>query len=355
MKKFLILMTVLFSAISMNAQIATENAKLLDNIYVTVSGGVATPLDFNKPFPVNPLGTLTIGKEFSPVWGAEVEGTAWFGSHATGTHVLGVPHFDSELSHNAIRGSYVGLNGTVNLSNLFAGYNGTPRTFEVKTIAGIGWIHMYSPNVSNSADNHLGAKTGLDFLFNLGGKKQHAVSFKPAVLWNLSEPGNTNGGLAFNKLGAQLSLSLGYTYYFKTSNGTHHFKTYDVGVMRSEIARLNDELAKKPQVVTETVTKEVTKLVNATDVYVFFEFDSYELDDRAKAELDKVGQNGIYDIDGYASNEGSKEYNLELSQRRAEAVKKYLEARGCRINKAIGRGVAFGPTTGRVAIVKRAQ
>lgn len=355
MKKFLILMTVFFSAISMNAQIATENAKLLDNIYVTVSGGVATPLDFNKPFPVNPFGTLTIGKEFSPVWGAEVEGTAWFGSHAAGTHVLGVPHFDSKLSHNVIRGSYVGLNGTVNLSNLFAGYNGTSRTFDVKAIAGVGWIHMFSPNVSNSSDNHFGAKTGLDFLFNLGAKKQHAVSFKPAVLWNLSEPGSTNGCLAFNKLGAQLSLGLGYTYYFKTSNGTHHFKTYDVGAMQFEIARLNDELAKKPKVVTETVTKEVTKLVNATDVYAFFEFDSFELDDRAKTELDKVGQDGIYDIDGYASNEGSKEYNLELSQRRAEAVKKYLEARGCRINKAIGHGVAFGPTTGRVAIVKRAQ
>lgn len=357
MKKFLILMTVLFSAISMNAQIATENAKLLDNIYVTANGGVATPLDFNNPFPVNPLGTLTIGKEFSPVWGAEVEGTAWFGSHATGTHVLGVPHFDSELSHDAIRGSYVGLNGTVNLSNLFTGYNGTPRTFEVKTIAGIGWVHMFSPNVSNSSDNHLGAKTGLDFLFNLGGKKQHAVSFKPAVLWNLSEPGNTDDDLAFNKLGAQLSLGLGYTYYFKTSNGTHYFKSYDVGAMELEIARLNDELAKKPKevTITKTVYLEVPKFIADTDPYVFFEFDSYELDDRAKAELDKVGQNGVYDIDGYASNEGSKEYNLELSQRRAEAVKKYLEARGCRINKAIGRGVAFGPTTGRVAIVKRVQ
>lgn len=355
MKKFLILMTVLFTAISMNAQTATENAKLIDNIYVTVSGGVATPLDFNKPFPVNPLGTLTIGKEFTPVWGAEVEGTAWFGSHANGTHAFGMPHFDSELSHNAVRGSYVGLNGTINLSNLFAGYNGTPRAFEVKTVTGIGWIHMFSPNVSNSADNHLGAKTGLDFLFNLGNKKQHTFSFKPAVLWNLGVPGQSNGNKAFNRNGAQLSLALGYTYHFKTSNGMHHFKIYDVGVMESEIARLNDELAKKPQVVTETVTKEVTKFVSSTDVYVFFEFDSSELDERAKAELDKVGQDGIYDIDGYASNEGSKDYNLELSQRRADAVKGYLEYRGCRINKAIGRGVAFGPTTGRVAIVKQAQ
>ena len=84
---------------------------------------------------------------------------------------------------------------------------------------------------------------------------------------------------------------------------------------------------------------------------LFFEFDSAELTDDTKAKLDKVAQNGVYNIDGYASVEGSKEYNLELSQRRAESVKKYLEARGCKINKAIGRGVAFGPATGRVAIV----
>lgn len=348
-------MTVLFSAISMNAQIATENAKLTDNIYVTVSGGVATPLDFNKPFPVNPLGTLAIGKEFTPVWGAEIEGTAWFGSHANGTHGFGVPHYDSENSHNAIRGSYVGVNNTINLSNLFGGYNGAPRPFEVKAVAGLGWIHTYSPKVTNSADNYLGAKTGLDFLFNLGEKKQHTLSLKPSVLWNLDIPGQSNGNKAFNRNGAQLALALGYTYHFKTSNGTHHFKTYDVGAMESEIARLNSELAKKPKVVTKTVTKEITKLVNSTDVYVFFEFDSAELDERAKTELDKVGQDGIYDIDAYASNEGSKEYNLELSKRRAESVKQYLEARGCRINSATGHGVAFGPTTGRVAIIKHAK
>ena len=132
----------------------------------------------------------------------------------------------------------------------------------------------------------------------------------------------------------------------------HIIKTYDVGAMRNEIAYLNEELAKKPKevIVEKTVLKEVP-VATVKDACVFFEFDSAELDDRAKAELDKIGQNGVYDVDGFASNEGSKEYNLELSQRRAEAVKKYLEARGCKINKAIGRGVMFGPSTGRVAIV----
>ena len=347
-------MMVVFTAISMKAQIATENSKLSDNIYVTVSGGVETPLDFNKPFPVNPLATIAVGKELTPVFGFEVEGTAWFGSHTGGTHKFGVPRFDNESSHNFIRSSYVGLNGAVNLSNLIFGYKGEPRFFEVKTITGIGWIHMFSPKESNSADNHLGAKTGLDFVFNFGSNKAHAFSVKPAVLWNLSVPGQDNGNNAFNKNGAQLAINVGYTYYFPK----RHLKTYDVGSMESliyaresTIERLNEELAKKPKEVTVYKDREVINYVDVSETYVFFDFDSAELTDDAKAKLDKVAQNGVYNIDGYASVEGSKEYNLELSQRRAESVKKYLDARGCKINKAIGRGVAFGTTTGRVAIV----
>jgi outer membrane protein OmpA-like peptidoglycan-associated protein len=125
--------------------------------------------------------------------------------------------------------------------------------------------------------------------------------------------------------------------------------------MIGEINRLNSELAKKPTEVE--VIKYVDRVVNnnasvnATDVYVFFAFDSAELDNRAKTELDKLGENGIYDIVAFASNEGTAEYNKALSQRRADAVKAYLEGRGCKINSVVGKGVAFGITTGRVAVV----
>ena len=123
--------------------------------------------------------------------------------------------------------------------------------------------------------------------------------------------------------------------------------------MLGEINRLNQELAKKPAevVVEKVVTKEVPAVINTTNATIFFAFDSDKLDDRAKAELDKLGENGIYCIDAYASSEGSTEYNVALSQRRADAVKKYLEGRGAKVESAVGHGVQFGTTTGRVAIV----
>ena len=72
-------------------------------------------------------------------------------------------------------------------------------------------------------------------------------------------------------------------------------------------------------------------------------------DVKVKALLNR--KNNIYDIVAFASNEGGTEYNIALSQRRADAVKAYLEGRGCKINSAVGKGVAFGITTGRVAVV----
>ena len=173
---------------------------------------------------------------------------------------------------------------------------------------------------------------------------------------------NETGAVQFNKNFAQFGVMVGYTYHFKTSNGTRHFKTYDVGAMAAEIGHLNEELAKKPKEV------EVIKYVDrnnapATNAFgnatgfcvtetVYFAFNSTELDARAKEALDKLGQNGVYVIDAYASCEGSTAYNLKLSQRRADAVKAYLESRGAKVDSATGHGVQFGTTTGRVAVVK---
>lgn len=351
MKKFILsLVITLMMAFSVNAQIATENQKILDNVYVTVEAGAATP--FEKPsnwFPVNTLAGIHVGKQFTPIWGAEIEGTAWFGSHQS-NNPFG--RFDG-ASHNFMRGQYVGVNGTVNLTNLFVGYNGTPRLFEVSTMLGTGWTHVYVPN--NDDYNGMGVKTGLDLAFNLGKEKEHTVSIRPAVLWDINAP-SKKSYLSFNRHNAELYIGVAYTYYFRTSNGTRHFKTYDVGCMLGEIERLNAELAKKPTEVVKTVVVPVTNTTQNSTQFgvketIFFAFDSSELDDNAKVALNKLGQNGVYEVLGYASNEGSAEYNKALSQRRADAVKAYLESRGAKVERAEGLGVAFGPTTGRVTIV----
>ena len=374
MKKFIFTLAIaMMAVISVNAQTATEVSKVLDNTYVGVEAGVSTPLNFNSMFPVNPAVGVKLGKEFTPVFGVEVEGVAILSDNFYHDGVNGsIPATGAFNVHKAgsintfVKATNVGLNGVINWSNLLLGYQGTPRFFEVKTNTGIGWLHYFGHMSTNVLDawipttkkNALTAKTAVDFAFNLGKEKAHTITVSPGVYWNLNE----TGAVQFNKNFAQLGVMVGYTYHFKTSNGTRHFKTYDVGAMAAEIGHLNEELAKKPKEV------EVIKYVDrnnapATNAFgnvtgfgvtetVYFAFNSAELDARAKETLDKLGQNGVYVIDAYASSEGSTAYNLKLSQRRADAVKAYLESRGAKVDSATGHGVQFGTTTGRVAVVK---
>ena len=378
MKKFILTLVIAFMMIfTANAQIATENAKLFDNTYVGVEVGATTPLNFNSVFPVNPVAGVKLGKELTPVFGLEVEGLAVFGdnvyrygvNNSMMIPIDGAMNVHKNGSVNTfVKATNVGLNGVINWSNLLFGYQGTPRFFEVKTNTGIGWLHYFGDFTTNKVGgykptdqrNVLTAKTAVDLAFNLGRTKAHTLTVSPGVYWGLNEEGNVK----FNKNYAQFGVMVGYTYHFKTSNGTRYFKTYDVGAMTDEISRLNEELAKKPKEVE--VIKYVDRVVinnnapttNAVaatgfgvNETVFFAYDSAELDARAKETLDKLGQNGIYVIDAYASSEGSTEYNKELSQRRADAVKAYLESRGAKVESATGHGVQFGTTTGRVAVV----
>lgn len=363
--------------LSANAQVATENSKLFDNTYVGVEVGATTPFNFNSVFPVNTVAGLKFGKELTPVFAIEAEGFAVFGDNAYRYGFNGSIPTDGAFNvhkngsvNTFVKATNVGLNGVINWSNLLFGYQGTPRFFEVKTNTGIGWLHYFGTftpafpvggYIPAGKKNVLTAKTAIDLAFNLGAKKAHTITVSPGIYWGLNE----TGSMQFNKNYAQFGVMVGYTYHFKTSNGTHHFKTYDVGAMIGEIDRLNDELAKKPKEVE--VIKYVDRTVNnynapvtnavqhatgfGVNETVYFAFNSADLDDRAKETLDKLGQNGVYVIDAYASSEGNTEYNKQLSQKRADAVKKYLEDRGCKVDNATGHGVQFGTTTGRVAVI----
>jgi hypothetical protein len=343
MKKILLMLTLLASVVvSANAQIATENSKLFDNVGVGITAGASTPLDFNSMFPVNPNVGLKVTKDFTPVLGAQIEGLA----------ILNDNHF-SDIK-TAVKGTNVGLNGVINLSNLFNGYVGTPRVFEVGAVAGIGWLHAW-----DTSANSLTAKTGLDFVFNLGNKKAHSLVLTPAVYWNLRK----FDAIQFNKNGAQLALNLTYIYHFKTSNGTHHFKTYDVGAMIGEIDRLNEELAKKPTEVEviKYVEKEVpaktdnvaVATTNGDTWIVAFSLGSAKLTEESKFILNQIGNDAIVDVTATASQEGTKAFNQKISEKRAKAVADYLTNRGVKVNSAVGKGV--DTVKGKTAVVTTLQ
>jgi peptidoglycan-associated lipoprotein len=67
---------------------------------------------------------------------------------------------------------------------------------------------------------------------------------------------------------------------------------------------------------------------------VFFDTDQYDLDDRDRATLDtQAAWLGRYPtvrvtIEGHADERGTRDYNLALGDRRANAAKNYLAARG---------------------------
>jgi hypothetical protein len=65
---------------------------------------------------------LRIGRWFTPVFGLAAEGNVYFNDHCK--------HYMPQ-SKTLARYMNVGLIGTVNLSNWFAGYKGEPRLFEV--------------------------------------------------------------------------------------------------------------------------------------------------------------------------------------------------------------------------------
>src|SRR5438309_1625846 len=85
-----------------------------------------------------------------------------------------------------------------------------------------------------------------------------------------------------------------------------------------------------------------------------FEYDSAALQSSAVSQLQKVGTlikrnpNATFTVEGYTDSFGGPEYNLELSQRRADSVKQYLvEAMGISAAQIEARG--FGQTKFRVS------
>lgn len=329
MKKFIFIMSLLFTLCSFTyAQTAYEKSKILDNTSISVVGGVTTPLDFNSVFPVNGVAGIKLQKDLTPVFGFNVEGLASFDDN----------HYGSVST--VVKSINTGLNGVVNLSNLLCGYKGTPRIFEVSTETGIGWLHSWT-----GPHDYLTSKTGAVLSFNLGKKKAHSIIINPAIYWNL----NKTGHIEFNKNYAQLSVSVGWVYHFKTSNGTRSFKAYDIASMNDEINSLKRDLAKKPKEIVKEVIK--TKVVNTIgNTIVFFAQNSSELTGTAMTELSKIPSGSKVSIIGSASPEGSSKYNQKLSEKRAEVVSRFLTENGIIVENCIGTGVT-DTTSGRVAII----
>ena len=378
MKKLVLMLAAASMAASVSAQTVAES-KAFDNVYVGINGGVATKTTGHKWLSdLDPNAGLRIGRYFTPVFGLAVEGNAYFSNkpwHSTGT---------------AVRATNVSLLGTVNLSNLFGGYKGEPRAFEVSALYGLGWMHVFGHDYDQRANtkldrlednrNRLTSKAALDFAFNFGSEKQFQFYVEPSI--NFAFLGKTHekefnganisatdygygykttaqaGQPAYNINNSFVQLNAGLVYKFKNSNGTHNFTIVtprDQAEIDALNAQINELRNRKPEVITKEVVKEVpsvkVKEFTVSDlVFVTFAQGKSALTNDAKAALNNVKEGVHVQVVGTASPEGSKELNDRLSQARADVVANYLKGRGVIVDEATGKGVQ-GVTSNRLAVV----
>ena len=136
-----------FMAASVNAQnTAITSNKAGDNWYIGANAGVSTTLTKNTEDggffkSLAPTFGVRVGKNLTTVFGLALDADMHFKSNKK--------WYDG--SKTFIEDVNVNLLGTFNLSNLFAGYPGEPRPFEVIALGGFGWEHGFN-HISKAND-----------------------------------------------------------------------------------------------------------------------------------------------------------------------------------------------------------
>jgi outer membrane protein OmpA-like peptidoglycan-associated protein len=334
------------SIMAANAQTTVAGSKLADNVSFGLKGGVATPLQ-NGPFFGNMRGVVgaELRKQITPIFGVGIEGE-WGVNTSSWTGYRTSNAFDSQ---------YVGAFTTVNLNNLFAGYAGAPRLFEVETVLGAGWGHSYAPKSEWQDYNVFATKAGLNLNFNLGEAKAWTIGLKPAVVWNMNGDKASQAASHYDANYAAFEFTAGVTYHFKNSNGTHSFVTvrpYDQAEVDALNAQINDLRAKVGALAADNraceansarlaselaacqgrpaeVVKEVNNTLSSVR-YVFFKVGSSTITADQQPNVEMIASylknhpTAKVAIKGYASPEGSAEVNARIATARAEAVKTAL-------------------------------
>ncbi len=376
MKKIILTLALLMGVCAAQAQSLEQN-KFFDNWSVTLKGGAIMPFQGYAFWPsARGIFGMEIRKQLTPVFGLGVEGEATINT----TSWEKFPNYWGPKSPNIIDHTMAGMFGTVNLGNLFAGYAGKPRFFELEGVFGAGWLHAFhrteAANIYGNDYNSWYTKAGANLNFNFGENRAFTFSLKPSVVWNMNgdidpslklndlypvinwqgEP--RNGKSQMNANHAAVELEAGITYHFKGSNGERYmtfcpykYSQDDIDALNGQINGLRNQLnglqgdldaanarnaqlqrdldaARKAQ--PKTNTEVIDKSAKYMNVLVHFKVNKTNITADQQPNVERVAMylknnpTATVDIKGYASTEGPKDNNIRLANGRAEAVKNML-------------------------------
>ena len=351
MKKIFLSVMFTGAAVAANAQKvkvqrvkAINYAHTLDNWQVGVNVGGYTPTagyPFFKSTRFN-FGA-EISKQISTGFRFGIDATAYINNNSDG--------YRNPLT---IDYTNVAILANFNLNNIFGGYKGAPRKFEVEAFAGIGWLHFFYQGRSNDL-NEMSVKYGANFWFNLGESRAWAIKFSPSILYLIDQGLPQQQANSLNSKFPYAQANLGLVYRFKGSNGKHYFTLYEpsvhVPVVEDNSAVVEDNSAALSQ--KERELEDAINRINQleSELETVKEKQQVETAAQAKKPLESIisfkqGRSIVEDsqlpnveriatylreypnsrvvIKGFASPEGSVEVNERIAKARAEAVKAVL-------------------------------
>lgn len=340
-----------------NAQNTAVTAnKFSDNWYLGINGGITSTSTYagdkaTKFKGLAPNFGIRLGKNLTTVFGLALEGNAYF--KANEKSVLNSKTF--------INATVVNLLGTFNLSNLFGGYQGEPRTVELIALGGFGWGHQFGTDYK---PNFITSKFGLDLAFNLGEDKAWQLYIEPAIIYPLESyisGMSVSNGFKYNFQNAMLQANVGLVYKFGNSNGTHNYaieplrNINEINMLNAKInelradnelkdgklvansrtiadlqAEVDDLRAKLTACENQPHTSTVVVKKSLLQPIVIFGQGKSTIDAAQYASVEMVAKymrnhpNAKLLIKGYASPEGDPERNMALSLARADAVRQAL-------------------------------
>lgn len=325
--------------------------KFLDNWYFGVNG--AWERQLGEPYMNSDknggLVGFELGKQATPVLGVSFQA------------LTGI---NSTSSANALDELQFVINGKVNFSNLFWGYKGEPRLFEVEGILGAGGGREFYTARQRGDNNYFLYRVGLGLNFNLGKEKQWTLGVRPALVTKLgdSDPRNTS-----------FELMAGLVYHFKCSNGKRHMSVMNA-YSQDEVDRLNEEIndmrrrvkgmekevdrTKKKNKDLVSALKDCNKAVETAkennfdmsmEPVVSFRQGQSRVEAQQLSNIENIANymkkcpEVKLDIKGYASPEGNANFNQKLSERRANTVKEILVNRyGIEADRITAKGMGVG-------------
>lgn len=325
--------------------------KFLDNWYFGVNGAWERQLgdSYMNSDKNGGLVGFELGKQATPVLGVSFQ--ALTGINTTS-------------SANALDELQFVINGKVNFSNLFWGYKGEPRLFEVEGILGAGGGREFYTARQRGDNNYFLYRVGLGLNFNLGKEKQWTLGVRPALVTKLgdSDPRNTS-----------FELMAGLVYHFKCSNGKRHMSVMNA-YSQDEVDRLNEEIndmrrrvkgmekevdrTKKKNKDLVSALKDCNKAVETAkennfdmsmEPVVSFRQGQSRVEAQQLSNIENIANymkkcpEVKLDIKGYASPEGNANFNQKLSERRANTVKEILVNRyGIEADRITAQGMGVG-------------